>query len=440
LGAALTKPNVDHPVSIHSPISILACGGGLPLEIAQVLRRTGRPTNIVSIAGMADANYEGFNVTSVGIGQTGALLAALRSNGARDMLIAGHARRPDLRSLTIDWGFLRNLGTILSLTRGGDDQVLRRIAAFFERNGMIVRSIADVAPSLLTPAGVLTGSISPAGRCAAVAGIKLVHKLGGYDVGQAMVADNAHPVAIEGAEGTNGLLERLPPVKKPAADGCDGRLLIKAAKPEQDDRVDLPTVGTETIEKCAKAGVTAIALEAGRSLIVSRAETLQHADAAGIAVIGLATHGSNEGVTSPTKEGLQRDKLVSYARTTPRPQFRRDARKGLQLLEEICETVSITAAIVARENVLALNLDETLADFIERAELLAQWGDRREKSKRNRTLVVSTAHAIEPDLYSSLGATKIAGFAVLNAGKDPASLDQLVAFADGENYFVLSPQ
>ena len=436
----LTKAHVDQPAAAASPISILACGGELPLEVAQLLRRTGRATHIVSIAGMADANYEGFPVTTVGIGQTGALLKALRSNGAREMVIAGHARRPDLRRLTIDWGFVRNLATILSLTRGGDDQVNRRIARFFERNGLTVRGIADVAPALLTPTGVLSGHVSPTARGAATAGIRLVHDLGSYDIGQAVVFDNARPIAIEGAEGTNGLLQRLPTTSP--VDGAIPvtRVLIKAAKPEQDQRVDLPTVGTETIEKCAKAGVTTVALEAGRSLIVSRAETLRCADAAGIAVVGLPAVVHNNRDAPNNRQSSEPTALLSHARTSPNRQFTRDARKGLQLLASVRKTVHITAALVRRENVLALNVGETQSVFLERGEKLAQWGDRREKSKRNRTLVIEKADTIEPELYGTLANTKIAGFAVLNATHDPTTLDRLVAFADGENYFVLSPQ
>ena len=191
------------------------------------------------------------------------------------MLIAGHARRPDLRSLNIDWGFLRHLFTILSLTRGGDDHVLRKIATFFERNGMTLKSIAEVAPSLLTPAGVLAGKLSPECQTAATNGLLLVHKLGPFDVGQAVCIDKQQIAAIEGAEGTNGLIARLPKINPTASNARADRVLVKAAKPEQDLRFDLPTIGPETIGKCANAGIATIAVEAGRSLILSRTGNTQ---------------------------------------------------------------------------------------------------------------------------------------------------------------------
>ncbi|MBU2531220.1 MAG: UDP-2,3-diacylglucosamine diphosphatase LpxI, partial [Alphaproteobacteria bacterium] len=265
------------------PISILACGGGLPLEIARVLSDKGRSTNIVTIKGMADADYTGFPVTSVGIGELGGLLRALKRGGATEMLIAGHAQRPDLRNLKIDFGVITNIATIFRLMRGGDDHVLRQIANLFERNGLAVKSIAELAPELLTPAGVLAGEASPAIMSTADHGLRVIRRLGPFDIGQAVVASGDAILAIEGAEGTNGLIAR-----STVTHHGDSRfkMLVKAAKPSQDLRVDLPTIGTETIERCVAAGISAIALEAGRSLIVDRAATIRKSEASGIALIG----------------------------------------------------------------------------------------------------------------------------------------------------------
>ena len=423
-----------------APISILACGGSLPLEIAQILRSKGCPTNIVSIAGLADADYSDFPLTSVSILRVGALLAALRSNGAREMLIAGHARRPDLRSLNVDWGFVRHFFTILSLTRGGDDRVLRKIAAFFERNGMTIKSIAEVAPSLLTPAGALTGTLSPDCQAAATSGLRLVHKLGPFDVGQAVLVDKQRIAAIEGAEGTNGLIARLPTIDQSAGNAGAGRVLVKAAKPEQDLRFDLPTIGPETIEKCANAGIATIALEAGRSLILSRAETLEQANAAGITVVGLDT--TSNGRRDETRPRVTQSplRLTNHTHAIASPQFSRDAGKGLRLLATLAARTPARAAIVARENILAINLAEPTRAFIERTEQLGQWGDRREKTKRNRALVITSLRDMEPDLLEWLKETKIAGIAMLDTTGDPACLDQVVNDADSRNFFVLSPE
>lgn len=418
------------------PISILAGGGNLPLEVARILHRQGRKVQIVAVSGLPSADFEGFQTTTVAILEIGGMLRALRANGAREMVIAGHAGRPDLRTWAIDWGFFRHLPTILSLTRGGDDRVLRRIAAFFERNGMTVQGIGDVAPELLTPPGALTGKGSDAERDAANRGLGLVLALGRFDLGQAVCVEDEQICAIEGAEGTNGLIERLPPIAngKGAA-----RVLVKAAKPQQDLRLDLPTIGPETIAKCAAAGVTAVAVQAGRSLIVEHEETLAKAAAARITVIGL--QGSCTSLNNPSPDHVPPSyRLSSLARATVSERFGRDAAKGLRLLTTIEAYAPAKAAVVARENVLAINIGEATRTFIQRSEQLQQWGDGREKTKRNRTLVIRSLQDVEPDLFLTLNKTKIAGIALLRTGNDAASLDRVVRDADRQNSFVLGLQ
>lgn len=417
------------------PISILAGGGNLPLEVARSLRRQGRAVQIVAVSGLPSADFEGFPTTTVAILEIGSMLRALRANGACEMVIAGHAFRPDLRTWAIDWGFFRNFLTILSLTRGGDDRVLRRVAAFFERNGMTVRGIGEIVPELLTPAGVLTGAGSDVEHAAAQRGLELVLGLGHFDVGQAVCVDGEQISAIEGAEGTNGLLERLSPITTKNA----ARALVKAAKPAQDMRLDLPTIGPETIEKCAAAGVTTVAVEAGRSLIVDRKQTLAKAEAASITVIGLP---APQTIASdrPTGCALPTGRLSNLTRAAASRQLGRDAAKGLRLLATLEAFAPARAAVVARENVLAINLGEATRPFVQRTERLGQWGDRREKTKRNRTLIIRSLQDIEPDLFLVLNKTKIAGIALLRTGDDPASLDRVVGDANRQNFFVLGPQ
>lgn len=427
--------NQSHASDEAQPISILACGGSLPLEVAQILRDAGRRINIVSINGMADADYSGFSQTSVSIGRIGALLKALKANDAREMIIAGHARRPDLRSLNIDWGFVRHIMMIMSLTRGGDDHVLRKIAGFFERCGLTVRSIADVAPALLTPPGAIVGQVTTTTHLGAGAGLQLVHQLGPFDVGQAVVMEDNAVIAIEGAEGTDGLLARLPPADNRSKTNST-RTLVKAAKPEQDLRVDLPTIGAATIERCKQSGVRHIALETGRSLIVSRAETIKQAHAANITIVGL------EGTkpSTSTEEPKHPTRLVHHARIKPTAQAVRDASKGVRLLSVLALTCPVRATIVARENVLAISLDEATGHFIERTEKLAQWGDRREKRKRNRTLVLHSMEELETGTLDYVQNSKIAGIAFVRSYQTSAKFDQLVSDANARNLFVLSPE
>ena len=132
--------------------------------------------------------------------------------------------------------------------------------------------------------------------------------------------------------------------------------------------------------------------------------------------------------------------LANHTYAIAGSQLTRDASKGLQLLATIPARTQVRAALVARENILAINLSEPVRSFIERTERLGQWGDRREKTKRNRTLVIASLQDIEPDLFELLNETKVAGIAVLDTTGDPFRLDQVVNDADNGNFFVLSPQ
>ena len=416
-------------------VSILACGGSLPLEIAHIVRDSGRHPNIVTFKGMADADYTGFDFTEIPFARVGALLKALRVADTQDLLIVGHARRPDLRKANIDLGFIRHFFTIARLMRGGDDHVLRRIAQFFEANGFIIKSVADVAPSLLAPPTVLAGTANGDIEAAGDEGIRLVHQLGRFDVGQAVIVEHDRVIAVEGAEGTTGLLQRLPPLPSPAP-SCQAaptvRILVKAAKPEQDLRLDLPTIGPDTITQCQSAGVKAIALEANRCLIAARADTIRAAGDAGIAILGLEA----DPTTTPPAHTKPPAQLAVHTRTSPKAEALGNAIKGLHVLEVLAGKAC--AAIVARENILALNIVETMPTFIERSERLHQWGDKRQRHTKNRVLVLNRAPTGDGELLTALSKSKIGGIALLGGYGSSSELDQLVVAANALNLFVLS--
>ncbi len=428
--------------SASAPISILACGGSLPLEVARILAVAGRPANIVAIEGIADADFSGFDVTTVNLGRLGALVNALRCNGARQMLIVGHARRPDIRKLSFDWGFVRNLPAIPALMRGGDDRVLRRVAAFFEGKGFEVVGIGDVAPELLTPAGPIAGDWPAELQGSALKGLGLIHALGRFDVGQAVVMAGDAVVAIEDAAGTNAMLDRFATGMHSARQPNSEFLLVKGAKPEQDLRLDLPTVGPETVDRCQLAGIGAIALEAGRSQILSRAETIARAQANGIALGGFEA-GATSSEVKPSRMRLGNQpahaepELVTDTANRPSRAQLRDAGLGVALFGELRRLIGAQAVIVAREHVLGVNLDEPIDAFIARIDQIDQWGDRRSRAKRNRVLVLDPGLADDAGLHAALASSRIAGIALLSMQDDPGIATTLLATARRHRLFVL---
>src|SRR5436190_821080 len=276
------------PGASMTRIGILAGGGRLPLMIAESVTARGGTVHIVGIEGEADPGVARFPHTWVNWGQIGRMVATLRSEGARQLVIAGAVTRPDLWRIRPDVGFFRSLPQILHLLAGGDDSVLTRVVRFFEGNGLVVLGVHDVAPDLLAGTG-RQGSIGlTEADCAdAEVGFAVRHALAPVDAGQAVVVAQGKVLAIEGAEGTDAMLQRVAALPGRQRDGREG-VLAKGPKPGQELRVDMPVIGPRTVEQAAAAGLAGVAVESGAVLILDRAEVIRIADARNCAIHGLA--------------------------------------------------------------------------------------------------------------------------------------------------------
>jgi DUF1009 family protein len=118
----------------------------------------------------------------------------------------------------------------------------------------------------------------------------VVSALGRFDVGQAAVVVKGHVLAVEAAEGTDAMLARCAELREAGRTGQGGRagVLVKAPKPGQEERVDLPTIGPETVGKAAAAGLAGIAVAAGQVLMAERAATIAAANQHGLFLVGKA--------------------------------------------------------------------------------------------------------------------------------------------------------
>ncbi len=281
-------------------LALIAGNGSLPCQIAEALSSAGREFRIIAIKGEADERTRAQADTELGWGEIGRLYKFLKKTGCRDvLLIGGVSKRPDFTSILGDLGTLKRLPTIIRALAGGDDSLLTKVIRLFEVEGYRVVGIKDVAPQLLASSGVL-GKVQPNQgdwRDAELA-LRATEKLGELDIGQAAIAVGGRVVALEGAEGTDAMLQRCAELKRIGRIRSKGRagVLVKTAKPNQDLRVDLPTVGPMTIDLAAAAGLAGIAVEASGALIAEKEETLKKADNAGLFVIGIE-HGTRFGVT-----------------------------------------------------------------------------------------------------------------------------------------------
>jgi len=373
------------------PLGVLAGSGPLPLEIAGTAAASGRPVHIVGIEGFASPAIADFPHQWVNLGQVGGMLRGFRQAGCADIVIAGGMRRPNLWKLKLDTGILRCIGTVLQLTRGGDDSVLRRVVRFFELQGFNVRGAHEIARHLLAPAGVL-GRVQPGEphEAAMARGMALIRALGAFDVGQAALASADRIIAVEGVGGTDAMIDdaaRL--LEQRANETTRGGVLVKLPKPGQEMRVDLPVIGPHTIDGLVRAGLAGVAVRAGQSLILERQETVRRADAAGVFITGI------EGHDPPAPHQAERARYIDVhgaplavlGRRAPTPGERRDVAIGRALMRALAPYEGGQAAVIADQHVRGIDGVLPLAAILSAAAAGNDWG-RRLFRKRIGVLVV----------------------------------------------------
>lgn len=284
----MPAPKPRDAVAIAGPLGIIAGRGPLPCVLAELAEARGLPLHIVGIRGETREEIERFPHTWTRWGELGKLLAALDDHGCRDIVIIGGVDRPDFTKMRFDFGAIRNLPYIAGLRSGGDDHVLSRVVRFFEGKGYRVHGADDVAPELLAGVGPLGDKVPSAEDSADIdMAFQVVRALGRFDVGQAAVVANGHVLAVEAAEGTDAMLLRCAELRRLGRAGRNGRgVIVKAPKPGQERRVDLPTIGAETLNKAAEAGLAGVAVAAGRVLMAEPAATVAAANKLGLFLVG----------------------------------------------------------------------------------------------------------------------------------------------------------
>ncbi|KTS36958.1 hypothetical protein NS228_06685 [Methylobacterium indicum] len=273
------------------PVAIVAGAGRLPLLIAAALDAVGRPCRVLAIRGFADPATRRRADATVDLLDVRGALDILCGWHPAGVTLAGAVARPSPAALLNTLAAYRNRETLRSLASGGDDHLLRGVLALLEEHGLQVLGVRDLAPGLMAPVGRL-GALGPdaAAEASVAAGRALLASLSPHDVGQAAVVASRRVLAVEGPEGTDRMLDRARALSRrpfglgraPAA-----MVLVKRAKDGQDLRVDLPAIGPRTVKRAAQAGCIGIAVGAGDTLVLDRAETAALADRLGLFLLGL---------------------------------------------------------------------------------------------------------------------------------------------------------
>jgi DUF1009 family protein len=272
-------------------LGVIAGGGDLPGAVAQSARADGRAVFVVALRGSITGSWaEDFPHEMVSLGEPGKALKALAGAGVGDVLLAGRVDRPKFSELKLDAKGVMVLPKVIAAARQGDDALLRCMVEIFEREGFRAVSVAEAAPGLVCGEGPL-GRLAPNEdhKSDVAAAFRIVKALGALDVGQAAAVCEGLPLAVEAAEGTDRMIARIGELREALRGTAQHRrgVLVKALKPMQDAKTDMPVIGVETVRRAAEAGLAGIALEAGKSLIVDKRAVAAEADRLGLFVTGL---------------------------------------------------------------------------------------------------------------------------------------------------------
>ncbi len=266
-------------------LGIIAGGGELPQKLLDWCIANNRAYYALAIHGNANEAYFTPNIAHewIRIGQAGTGFKRFKEEGVKEIVLIGTIKRPSFAELVPDMrttAFFAKLGAKAL----GDDGILRALVKEIESEGMKVVGIQEVVPDLLAHGGVLTKKKPDKEDEEDIRrGVEVAFELGKLDVGQSVVIQQGLVLGVEGIEGTDRLITRCGDYLRKGK----APVLVKLRKPQQDMRIDLPTIGTNTVENAHKSGFKGIAVHAGNTLIVNEPEVIKLANKYGMFIKGV---------------------------------------------------------------------------------------------------------------------------------------------------------
>jgi DUF1009 family protein len=285
---------------VTSGWGLIAGNGDFPFLVLEGARSRGIEMAVVAIREEASPELERVakRLHWVSLGELSRTIELLHQEGVNRAVMAGQVKHNKIFSaIRPDWRLAKLL---FSLPAKNTDSLIGAIAGVLSEEGIeLVNSTKFLGP-LLPEAGVLTKRVPNESEAADIAyGHKVARQIAGLDLGQMVVVRDRACVAIEAMEGTDETIERAARIT-----GGQKLVVVKVSKPLQDMRFDVPVVGLKTIEVMRKANATALAIDAGRTLLFDRDDLIRAADDAGIAIEAFATE--VDSASSPEKQPPKR--------------------------------------------------------------------------------------------------------------------------------------
>ncbi len=276
----------ETPVQTTPRLGIIAGAGKFPFMVVDGARDAGCHITVIGLRGLADRAlaHKADRFRWAGLARLGKWIRIFKAQRVTSVILAGSVRKSCMYSR---WRLLYLLPDVTSsriwffkLKDKRNDSVLSAVADAFAKHGIIMEDCVHYSAEHMAPEGVLTRrQPSPAQLADADLGWTVAKEMGRLDIGQAIAVKETEIIAVEAIEGTDRMIER-------AGDICrrGGWTLVKVAKPNQDMRFDVPTVGPDTIAKLKQHGAAMLVVEAGKTVIIDREKMIADADAAKIVV------------------------------------------------------------------------------------------------------------------------------------------------------------
>jgi hypothetical protein len=266
------------------PIGLLAGQGEFPLIFAQAAFSLKKPVIVFGLEGYTDKRIGDFALEShyVRMGQLGAVIDLLKRTNVKRVVLAGAIPKKEIYDPKVDVDDTAK-GILGGLRNSGDDHILKAFELFLKaRLGISIVDSRLFLKDFLAPKGVLTRRApTPEEREDLKFGFEIVKGIGRLDIGQAVVVKRGTVLAVEALEGTDAAIRRGGEL------GKGGAVVVKASKPNQDLRFDLPCIGTDTLESLKVSGSRVLGVEAGKTMILSKEKVIEAADRDNITIVGL---------------------------------------------------------------------------------------------------------------------------------------------------------
>ncbi len=272
-----------------APLGIIAGLGELPVQVADAAMARGQGVYVLRLRGFEEAALERFPGEVNGLAEIGKAFKAFRQAGCEQVCFAGIVKRPDFKALKPDMKGMTLLPKAISAARKGDDALLTFMIEVFEDEGFEIIGANEAAGHLEAPGGLLAGPMpTDAQRDDLEKAAEIALEIGRMDIGQGAIVANGLVLCVEAQEGTDEMLKRCAelPGEIRGAEAERIGVLVKRPKPQQERRIDLPTIGKKTVDGVAAAGLAGIGYEAGGALIVDVDSVKARANELGIFLFG----------------------------------------------------------------------------------------------------------------------------------------------------------